>query len=280
MLLFYNDFDNMDKNLLLTAIRASLEAGSEIMSVYTDPNADFEIEKKADNSPLTIADRKSHMVIAARLASTPYPVLSEEGKKIPVEERQSWNELWIVDPLDGTKEFIKRNGEFTVNIAYVKNGKPEAGVIYIPVKEELYFADSQYGAYKIEHITQLDSEETVDSLIGKAHRLPYQEEAQRSSFIIVASRSHLTPETEAYIEEMKQKHQEVETVSKGSSLKLCLIAEGKADVYPRFAPTMEWDTAAGHAIIRAMGKEVYQAGTQHPLEYNKEDLLNPWFIAE
>ena len=280
MLLFYNDLDNMDKNLLLTAIRASLEAGSEIMSVYTDPNADFEIEKKADNSPLTIADRKSHMVIAARLASTPYPVLSEEGKKIPVEERQSWNELWIVDPLDGTKEVIKRNGEFTVNIAYVKNGKPEAGVIYIPVKEELYFADSQYGAYKIEHITQLDSEETVDSLIGKAHRLPYQEEAQRSSFIIVASRSHLTPETEAYIEEMKQKHQEVETVSKGSSLKLCLIAEGKADVYPRFAPTMEWDTAAGHAIIRAMGKEVYQAGTQHPLEYNKEDLLNPWFIAE
>lgn len=280
MLLFYNDLDNMDKNLLLTAIRASLEAGSEIMSVYTDPNADFEIEKKADNSPLTIADRKSHMVIAARLASTPYPVLSEEGKKIPVEERQSWNELWIVDPLDGTKEFIKRNGEFTVNIAYVKNGKPEAGVIYIPVKEELYFTDSQYGAYKIEHITQLDSDETVDSLIGKAHRLPYQEEAQRSSFIIVASRSHLTPETEAYIEEMKQKHQEVETVSKGSSLKLCLIAEGKADVYPRFAPTMEWDTAAGHAIIRAMGKEVYQAGTQHPLEYNKEDLLNPWFIAE
>lgn len=280
MLLFYNDFDNMDKNLLLTAIRASLEAGSEIMSVYTDPNADFEIEKKADNSPLTIADRKSHMVIAARLASTPYPVLSEEGKKIPVEERQSWNELWIVDPLDGTKEFIKRNGEFTVNIAYVKNGKPEAGVIYIPVKEELYFADSQYGAYKIEHITQLDSEETVDSLISKAHRLPYQEEAQRSSFIIVASRSHLTPETEAYIEEMKQKHQKVETVSKGSSLKLCLIAEGKADVYPRFAPTMEWDTAAGHAIIRAMGKEVYQADTQHPLEYNKEDLLNPWFIAE
>ena len=111
-------------------------------------------------------------------------------------------------------------------------------------------------------------------------RLPYQEEAQRSSFIIVVSRSHLTPETEAYIEEMKQKHQEVETVSKGSSLKLCLIAEGKADVYPRFAPTMEWDTAAGHAIIRAMGKEVYQTGTQHPLVYNKEDLLNPWFIAE
>lgn len=125
----------MDKNVLLVAIRAALQAGARIMDVYTDPNADFEIEKKADNSPLTIADRKAHEVIASTLSVTPYPILSEEGKKIPVEERQSWNELWIVDPLDGTKEFIKRNGEFTVNIAYVKNGTPEAGVIYIPVKK-------------------------------------------------------------------------------------------------------------------------------------------------
>ena len=130
----------MDTNILFTAIRAALQAGAEIMKVYTDPNADFEIEKKADNSPLTIADRKSHAIIAGWLADTPYPILSEEGKKIPTEERQSWKELWVVDPLDGTKEFIKRNGEFTVNIAYVKNGVPEAGVIYIPVKEELFFA--------------------------------------------------------------------------------------------------------------------------------------------
>ena len=131
----------MDKNILYTAIQAALAAGAEIMSVYTDPKADFEIEKKADNSPLTIADRKSHAIIAQALAATPYPVLSEEGAKIAPEERQQWKELWVVDPLDGTKEFIKRNGEFTVNIAYVKNGCPEAGVIYIPVKQELYFAD-------------------------------------------------------------------------------------------------------------------------------------------
>ena len=232
--------------ILLTAIRAALEAGKEIMTVYTDPEADFEIEKKADNSPLTIADRKSHAVIAKALQQTPYPLLSEEGKQIPFEERRNWNELWIVDPLDGTKEFIKRNGEFTVNIAFVQNGTPEAGVIYIPVKQELFFADG----------------------------------APRKNFVIVASRSHLTPETEAYINEMKQCHKQVETVSKGSSLKLCLIAEGEADVYPRFAPTMEWDTAAGHAIIRAAGKEVYQAGRQEPLQYNKEELLNPWFIAQ
>lgn len=125
----------MDKNILYTAICAAVEAGAKIMNVYTDPDADFEIERKADNSPLTVADRKSHQVIAARLASTPYPVLSEEGKAIPAEERLKWKELWVVDPLDGTKEFIKRNGEFTVNIAYVKEGYPEAGVIYIPVKK-------------------------------------------------------------------------------------------------------------------------------------------------
>ena len=184
-----------------------------------------------------------------------------------------------MDPLDGTKEFIKRNGEFTVNIAYVKNGTPEAGVIYIPVKKELYFADKEFGAYKVSEISSLAEDMTLDKLMAQGVRLPYTTESERP-FTIVASRSHLSPETEAYIEEMKQKHSRIEIASKGSSLKLCLIAEGKADVYPRFAPTMEWDTAAGHAIIRATGKEVWQADTRRPLQYNKTDLLNPWFIAE
>lgn len=276
----------MDTNILFTAIRAALQAGAEIMKVYTDPNADFEIEKKADNSPLTIADRKSHAIIAGWLADTPYPILSEEGKKIPTEERQNWKELWVVDPLDGTKEFIKRNGEFTVNIAYVKNGVPEAGVIYIPVKEELFFADTEKGAYKLSNedglLTRINENKepgcTLEVLIEKAQKLPYP--TPHEGFMIVASRSHLNAETEEYIERMKKEHAKVETVSKGSSLKLCLIAEGVADVYPRFAPTMEWDTAAGHAIIRAAGKEVYQANTDKPLVYNKEDLLNPWFIAK
>ena len=276
----------MDTNILFTAIRAALQAGAEIMKVYTDPNADFEIEKKADNSPLTIADRKSHAIITGWLADTPYPILSEEGKKIPTEERQSWKELWVVDPLDGTKEFIKRNGEFTVNIAYVKNGVPEAGVIYIPVKEELFFADTEKGAYKLSNedglLTRINENKepgcTLEVLIEKAQKLPYP--TPHEGFMIVASSSHLNAETEEYIERMKKEHAKVETVSKGSSLKLCLIAEGVADVYPRFAPTMEWDTAAGHAIIRAAGKEVYQANTDKPLVYNKEDLLNPWFIAK
>lgn len=268
----------MDKNILIYAIRAAIEAGAKIMSVYTDPEADFEIEKKADNSPLTIADRKAHEVISGILADTNIPVLSEEGKKLPYETRKSWTELWIVDPLDGTKEFIKKNGEFTVNIAYVANGKPQAGVIYIPVKKELYIGDCEYGAYKISEIESLCENENIDSLIHKAVKLPVKEE--RKEFVIVASRSHLSQETEVFIEKMKSEHSSVNTVSKGSSLKLCLIAEGKADVYPRFAPTMEWDTAAGHAIIRAAGKEVYHTDGETPLTYNKEDLLNPWFIAK
>lgn len=207
----------MDKTILLTAIQAALEAGKEIMTVYTNPEANFEIEKKADNSPLTIADRKSHAVIAKALQQTPYPLLSEEGRQIPFEERKNWNELWIVDPLDGTKEFIKRNGEFTVNIAFVQNGTPEAGVIYIPVKQELFFADCAYGAYKIGSITELPADATLDSLMNQGQRLPYA--APRKDFVIVASRSHLTPETEAYINEMKQCHAQVETVSKGEDIR-------------------------------------------------------------
>ena len=275
----------MEKSILFTAIQAALQAGAEIMKVYTDPNADFEIERKADNSPLTIADRKSHEVIASRLSQTPYPILSEEGKKIPTETRTGWTELWVVDPLDGTKEFIKRNGEFTVNIAYVRNSTPEAGVIYVPVTEELYFADKNLGAFKAENkdgllariATAEVSAKSLDQLVEASDHLPYTKE--HDTFRIVASRSHLNAETEAYIKQMETEHERVETVSKGSSLKLCLIAEGKADVYPRFAPTMEWDTAAGDAIVRATGKNVFQAQTDEPLQYNKEDLLNPWFIA-
>ena len=179
---------------------------------------------------------------------------------------------------------VLRSGEFTVNIAYVKNGVPEAGVIYIPVKEELFFADTEKGAYKLSNedglLTRINENKepdcTLEVLIEKAQKLPYP--TPHEGFMIVASRSHLNAETEEYIERMKKEHAGREAGSKSRSLSL--IAEGVADVYPRFAPTMEWDTAAGHAIIRAAGKEVYQANTDKPLIYNKEDLLNPWFIAK
>lgn len=268
----------MEQKYLFVAVDAALRAGEKILSIYNDPESDFEIERKADNSPLTIADRKAHETIAMILKETPFPILSEEGKHMDYAVRKDWTTLWIVDPLDGTKEFIKRNGEFTVNIALVYEGVPVLGVIYLPVKQELYFAGASLGAYKLSGITALDDSASLDKLIAASIRLPQND--SRNRFIIVASRSHLTPETTAYIDEMKRQHEDVELISSGSSIKICLVAEGKADVYPRFAPTMEWDTAAGHAIARAAGMEIYQAGKEWPLQYNKEDLLNPWFIAE
>lgn len=266
--------------LLYTAIEAALKAGQEILAIYEDSDADFHVERKADNSPLTIADRRSNEVITRVLATTPYPILSEEGRTVAYEERRTWRTLWIVDPLDGTKEFIKRNGEFTVNIALVTDGIPVAGVIYVPVSRELYFADEKLGAYKMADITSLEGIHDLHTLCSRSLRLPCSEQHPR--YVVVASSSHASPETIAFIKDLYQKHPNLELVSVGSSLKLCLVAESKADIYPRFAPTMEWDTAAGHAIARAAGAEVYHTGNRsdEPLHYNKEDLLNPWFIVK
>ena len=250
------------KTLLDIAIRASLAAGRDILSIYDDPAADFGIERKADNSPLTRADKAAHQRIMTYLEPTGIPVLSEEGAHLPYEERRHWQRLWIVDPLDGTKEFIKRNGEFTVNIALVENGTPVMGVIYVPVKDELYYGSSE-GAF-------MEAKGIKDAL-------PH--ETRHRNFTCVASRSHLSPETEAFINELRREHPALELISSGSSLKICLVAEGKADIYPRHAPTMEWDTAAGHAIALAAGHEMVDATTGHPLTYNKEDLHNPWFIV-
>ena len=264
-------------NLLHATVCIAQTAGDKIMEVYN--SADFSVEHKADDSPLTAADMASHHhIVDALTALTPqYPVLSEESAKLPFSERSQWQTYWLVDPLDGTKEFISKNGEFTVNIAWVNHSVPVMGVIYLPVKQELYFAEESIGAYKLSNVTSRGNA-SLDELIASATRLPSV--IERGKFVIVASRSHLTPETEAYIEEMKRQHSEIELISSGSSIKICLVAEGKADVYPRFAPTMEWDTAAGHAIARAAGLEVYQAGKEEPLCYNKENLLNPWFVVE
>lgn len=246
------------------------------MEIYTDPASDFEVERKADNSPLTIADRKAHETIVSFLEQTPYPVLSEEGKTIPYETRREWDTLWIVDPLDGTKEFIKRNGEFTVNIALVEKGLPVAGVIYVPVTGVMYAGSPGTGAVKLTGVrfTGNDDQEACEYT---SHELP--DAPAHAGCVVVASRSHRSAETEQFIEELK-KQNEVEVITSGSSLKICLVAEGIADVYPRFAPTMEWDTAAGHAIALAAGCQLYRYSSDEPLQYNKEDLLNPWFVAE
>ena len=256
-----------------TIINAALRAGRAIMNIYNHPDLDWQVERKADNSPLTLADRESHRVIAEALEATPYPLLSEEGAHLPYDERKDWHSLWIVDPLDGTKEFLKKNDEFTVNIALVTDGVPVMGVIYVPAKHQLFWGEKGQGAFTAE----VDPE-TLH--VGKPEALPLKGADWGRPFRVVASRSHLSPETETFITDLQRHHPDLEMVSAGSSLKLCLVAEGKADIYPRLAPTMEWDTAAGHAIALAAGKKVLDAQTDLPLTYNKEDLHNPWFVVK
>lgn len=261
----------IEQNLQL-AIKASLEAGKEIMQVY---DTAFDIEIKDDKSPLTEADKKANDIINSHLKPTPIPIISEENKQIDFDVRKKWNTCWIVDPVDGTKEFIKRNGEFTVNIALVKEGKPELGVIYVPESKTLYFADVlKQQAFKAE-LTSHDV--TIETVLNQSSPLKVKEDNHIVK--VVGSRSHMSQETLDFVESLKTSGKQVEIVSKGSSLKFCLIAEGNADIYPRFAPTMEWDTAAGQAICNAVGVKVISEDTKQPLLYNKENLLNPWFVV-
>ena len=263
----------MMKQFLNTAITAALEAGKAILEIYH--SGEFDVEIKGDNSPLTKADTASHNVIMSFLTKTDIPVLSEEGKSIAYQERKDWSQLWIVDPIDGTKEFIKRNGEFTVNIALIENQKTQIGVIFVPVTGELYFSSKEMGAFKVAvDIKNYD----LETLISNGNKLPLQRED--NTFTIVASRSHMSPETETYVQEMRDLHGEVNLISKGSSLKLCMVAEGTANCYPRFAPTMEWDTAAGQAICEHAGFQVIDLGTKENMLYNREELLNAWFLVK
>lgn len=261
------------KQLLATAIKASLEAGKRIMEIYN--NEDFEVDFKGDDSPLTKADLASHDIIMAHLKETNIPVLSEEGKDLPYEKRKGWSQLWIVDPIDGTKEFIKKNGEFTVNIALVENQIPILGVIYVPALQELYFGDKENGSFKVNNITDFSN---LEKILKDAIKLPMP--LEKECYTVVASKSHLSPETEDYILELEKEHGKVSSISKGSSLKLCMVAEGQADCYPRFAPTMEWDTAAGQAICMYAGKTVLDYKTKKEMLYNRENLLNNWFLVK
>jgi 3'(2'), 5'-bisphosphate nucleotidase len=260
------------KQLLNTAITAAIKAGKAILEIYH--SGEFDIKTKGDNSPLTKADTISHSVIMSFLTKTNIPVLSEEGKAISYEERKNWKQLWIVDPIDGTKEFIKRNGEFTVNIALIKNQRPILGVIFVPAKSELYFSTREIGAFKV----AVDLENfDFEKLLSNADKLPIQREDK--TFTVVASRSHMSPETESYVQKMRDIHGAVKLISKGSSLKLCMVAEGKANCYPRFAPTMEWDTAAGQAICEHAGFRLIDWVKKEKMLYNRKELLNNWFLV-
>lgn len=243
-------------------IEIAKEAGDAIMKVYGKRS--FKKEIKEDNSPVTEADFKAHHVIIDGLkkAFPNIPAFSEESADITYNDRKNWKEYFLIDPLDGTKEFIKRNDEFTVNIALIRGHDPVLGVVYAPALDLLYFNSDEKNAFKVAN--------------GKREKLPIPQ-SDKDCFVMVASRSHMNDETKAFLEDLRCKYDNVELVNMGSSLKLCLVAEGAADAYPRLGPTSEWDTAAAHAIVKASGAEVFKYGTTEPLKYNKEDLLNPFF---
>jgi 3'(2'), 5'-bisphosphate nucleotidase len=246
-------------------VETCLAAGAEILAVY---EGDFDVQAKQDASPLTEADLRANQVITDWLRSRwpEIPVLSEEAvEEGPYEVRKNWTVFWLVDPLDGTKEFVKRNGQFTVNIALIENERPVAGFVYAPVPDVLYYGTHE-AAFKLEG--------------EKSVRLPVAAAAQPGTLRVIASLSHSNRKTEEFLEKARREYAKVELVSMGSSLKLCLVAEGAADVYPRFGPTMEWDTGAAHAVVNAAGGRVVQAESRQDLEYNKKDLHNPWFIVE
>ncbi len=254
--------DTIDIDHLISTAR---EAGAAILEVYA---TDFEVARKSDASPLTEADLRAHRVITARLGERypEIPILSEESEHDAYEQRKGWNCFWLVDPLDGTKEFVKRNGQFTVNIALIDSGRPRAGVVYAPALDLLYWGEVGRGAFKKE-------------AGGEPLALSAPAEAPRDRLVIAGSLSHPTPEMDAFLDEQRALYKRVEFVAMGSSLKLCMVADGRADVYPRFGPTMEWDTAAAHAVVNAAGRKVLRHGSEEELRYNKPDLHNDWFLV-
>lgn len=253
----------MDNNLLNGVIGLAKKAGEEILGIYRRPE-DIAVQTKSDESPLTQADLIAHHLITDGLQQlTPsLPVLSEESIAIPFVERQKWQQYWLVDPLDGTKEFIQKTDDFTVNIALIENHRPILGVVYVPVEKLCYFAMQGKGAFK-----QIG--ETPPQQINTRHNA-------HESLVVVASRRHGVRELQAFLERLGDHT----IVHRGSALKFCIVAEGVADIYPRFGPTSEWDTAAGQCIVEAAGGKVVDLNGQ-PLRYNsKQSLLNPSFVVE
>lgn len=253
--------------MLKEVIEIAIGAGKKILEVYDDA---YTIHEKEDRSPLTIADQLSHSHIQTELSNLfpTIPILSEEGASTPFKERKNWSSFWLVDPLDGTKEFIKKNGEFTVNIALIEGNRPVIGIVYAPVPDTLYYAEGNKGAYKLMSARSSENRKQV--------KINTVSEGVKK---VVISRSHLTEATREYIDDLQRKEGLLDFTSIGSSLKFCLIAEGSAHYYPRLAPTMEWDTAAGQMIVEEANGQVIEFETGNPLVYNKKFLTNPSFLC-
>jgi len=280
------------KECLTLSLPAAKKAGEAILDVY---QGDIDVSYKEDKTPLTIADERAHTIIMNHLSVQrlkQIPVLSEEGKHAPYDARKKWKYFWLVDPLDGTKEFIKRRGEFTVNIALIHENRPVLGVVFVPAKGFLYFAGQGLGSYKLENaeiVGQFFSDKgeprrgsaPLDAIVDLGKRLPLNQPSNRSAskLTVVGSRSHATKGLANFVQTLKQKFEEVEFIPAGSALKFGLIAEGSADIYPRLSPTMEWDTAAGQCVVEQSGGAVLRPNEKTPLDYNKKDLRNPDFIC-
>tara|TARA_B100001250_G_scaffold225099_1_gene193055 strand:+ start:603 stop:1376 length:774 start_codon:yes stop_codon:yes gene_type:complete len=253
----------MNQNdIIKIASEAALIAGEEIMNIYNDSEF-IDFKKKKDNSPLTKADRASHNIITKILKKTKIEIISEEKKITKFDKRKNWEYYWLIDPLDGTKEFIKKNGEFTVNIALVKNNIPYIGIVYCPTFKTLYWNEPEAGSYK-KHIDNIVK-------LKKRKEINFKDPNLR----IVTSRSHMNKETEVFLEKLNKP----QIVPVGSSLKILFLAENKADIYPRYGPTMEWDTAAAHAIANGSNVKLFNTNYKSEISYNKKNLLNPFFLA-
>ena len=251
-------------------INAISKAGRAILDIYE--SNDFGVETKSDQSPLTLADQAAHEILMETLLTTDLPILSEEGKNIEYADRKNWKKFWLVDPLDGTKEFIKKNDEFTINVALILRGEAYLGFVYAPVLGDFYLGINQQMSFKF----QLKAGSQIKELPAQTKVIKVSK--PQAEIVVVGSRSHFNEETENFINSLKKQYKKVDFISKGSSLKLCMVAEGKAHIYPRFGPTMEWDTAAAHAVVVGAGGKVTTPQGKE-LRYNKENLLNPYFIV-
>lgn len=262
--------------LIAEAVNAAVKAGAEIMKVYKNSD-DYDINIKSDMTPITVADRLAHDKIKEALGRTRIPILSEEGREMLYDERRNWEMFWLVDPLDGTVEFIKGNNEFTVNIALMQDNVCIGSVVYVPYFKKMYIAGKGHGAFLVEDIApDANAAHTYDGLMSKSVALPLIREVRKSPRIAV-SRSHQTPETAEYVEAIRRRYPDAEVVEQGSSYKFCMLAEGVVDYYVRTSATYEWDTAAGELVLAEAGGRTTALPDGTPLRYNKEDLHNPWF---
>ena len=272
--------DNIQADFFFeSAFNAALRAGAGIMEIYNGEQ-EFLVNLKSDNTPITEADRRSHETIKDYLSRTRIPLMSEEGRDLLYEERCGWDLYWLVDPLDGTLEFIKRTGEFTINIALMVNNRPTVGVVYVPTSGRIYFAIEGRGAWKrIGMIPNPNAQMNISEIMRGAEPLP-QTDGANDPKVVALSRSHISPDTHIVVDSLKEKFGKIEILTQGSSLKLCLVAEGLVDIYPRTTPTSEWDTAAGECILNEAGGSIRELEHNSTLNYNKPTLINPNFICK